>query len=629
MKSPFSYPWEILKDTEERNNYMCGIVGYTGSQPAAPILLDGLKKLEYRGYDSAGLAVLNEGTIKVDKVSGRIANLCELTEDGKNCPGTTGIGHTRWATHGAPTDTNAHPHLSNDGRFAIVHNGIIENYISLREELIEKGYHFDSETDTEVIVHLIEMYFKGDLRRAVIKTSARLSGSYALGVICTDKPDTIVVAREASPLILGVGAGENFFASDVTALVANTRNAIYLDDGEFAELTPDEVKVFDAAGQTITKKIARITWDIEAAEKGGYEHFMLKEIIEQPRAVKATVAPRIKDGKIVLDEIEWSKEYLESINKIVITACGSAYYAGCASKYTIEKLCRIPVTCELASELRYSDPLIDEHTLLIVLSQSGETADTIAAMKECKERGARTLAIVNVVGSTIAKLADDVLYTWAGPEIAVATTKGYTTQVSVLYLVAVYISKTLERIEDADYYHHLSTLLMLPKRVQEVLDMNPKIPKMAKKYHNTKSMFFIGRNTDSAIALEAALKMKEISYIHAESYAAGELKHGTIALIEEHQPVIALCCNPHIMEKTLSNIVEVKARGAEVLAVTYKGNHEILAQADDVIFIPKIDNLFSAVVEIVPLQMLAYHVAKENGCDIDKPKNLAKSVTVE
>ena len=473
------------------------------------------------------------------------------------------------------------------------------------------------------------MYFKGDLRRAVIKTSARLSGSYALGVICTDKPDTIVVAREASPLILGVGAGENFFASDVTALVANTRNAIYLDDGEFAELTPDEVKVFDAAGQTITKKIARITWDIEAAEKGGYEHFMLKEIIEQPRAVKATVAPRIKDGKIVLDEIEWSKEYLESINKIVITACGSAYYAGCASKYTIEKLCRIPVTCELASELRYSDPLIDERTLLIVLSQSGETADTIAAMKECKERGARTLAIVNVVGSTIAKLADDVLYTWAGPEIAVATTKGYTTQVSVLYLVAVYISKTLERIEDADYYHHLSTLLMLPKRVQEVLDMNPKIPKMAKKYHNTKSMFFIGRNTDSAIALEAALKMKEISYIHAESYAAGELKHGTIALIEEHQPVIALCCNPHIMEKTLSNIVEVKARGAEVLAVTYKGNHEILAQADDVIFIPKIDNLFSAVVEIVPMQMLAYHVAKENGCDIDKPKNLAKSVTVE
>lgn len=608
---------------------MCGIVGYTGTQQAAPILLDGLKKLEYRGYDSAGIAVLNDGAIKVDKVSGRIANLCELTEDGKNCPGTTGIGHTRWATHGAPTDTNAHPHLSNDGRFAIVHNGIIENYIALREELTEKGYHFESETDTEVIVHLIEMYYKGDLRRAVIKTSARLSGSYALGVICTEKPDTICVAREASPLILGVGAGENFFASDVTALVANTRNAIYLDDGEFAEITPESVTVFDPAGQTITKKISRITWDIEAAEKGGYEHFMLKEIIEQPRAVKATITPRIQDGHVVLDEIEWSKEYLESINKIVITACGSAYYAGCAAKYTIEKLCRIPVSCELASELRYSDPLIDEHTLLIVLSQSGETADTIAAMKECKSRGARTLAIVNVVGSTIAKLADDTLYTWAGPEIAVATTKGYTTQVSVLYLVALYISRTLNRVEDADYYHHLSSLLMLPKRIQESLDMNPKIPKIAKKYHAAKSMFFIGRNTDSAIALEAALKMKEISYIHAESYAAGELKHGTIALIEEHQPVIALCCNAAIMEKTLSNIVEVKARGAEVLAVAFKGNQEILSQADDVIFIPKIDTLFSAVVEIVPMQMLAYYVAKENGCDIDKPKNLAKSVTVE
>ena len=608
---------------------MCGIVGYTGTQQAAPILLDGLKKLEYRGYDSAGIAVLNDGAIKVDKVSGRIANLCELTEDGKTCPGTTGIGHTRWATHGAPTDTNAHPHLSNDGRFAIVHNGIIENYIALREELTEKGYHFESETDTEVIVHLLEMYYKGDLRRAVIKTSSRLSGSYALGVICTEKPDTIYVAREASPLILGVGAGENFFASDVTALVANTRNAIYLDDGEFAEITPDGVTVFDPAGQTITKKISRITWDIEAAEKGGYEHFMLKEIIEQPRAVKATITPRIQDGHVVLDDIEWSKEYLQSIDKILITACGSAYYTGCAAKYTLEKLCRIPVSCELASELRYSDPLIDEHTLLIVLSQSGETADTIAAMKECKSRGARTLAIVNVVGSTIAKLADDVLYTWAGPEIAVATTKGYTTQVSVLYLVALYISRTLDRVEDADYYHHLSSLLMLPKRIQESLDMNPKIPKIAKKYHATKSMFFIGRNTDSAIALEAALKMKEISYIHAESYAAGELKHGTIALIEEHQPVIALCCNQSIMEKTLSNIVEVKARGAEVLAVAYKGNQEILSQADDVIFIPKIDTLFSAVVEIVPMQMLAYYVAKENGCDIDKPKNLAKSVTVE
>ncbi len=608
---------------------MCGIVGYTGSQEAAPILLEGLKKLEYRGYDSAGIAVLNDNLIAVSKVTGRIANLCERTADGKNCPGTVGIGHTRWATHGAPTDTNAHPHMSNDGKFAVVHNGIIENYIALREELIQKGYRFESQTDTEVIVHLIEMYYTGDLKKAVIKTSARLQGSYALGVVCTDEPEKVYVAREASPLILGVGVGENYFASDVTALVSYTRNAIYLDDGEFAEITPDSITVFNPAGQPIEKKISRITWDIQSAEKGGYEHFMLKEIIEQPRAVKATIAPRIKDGDIILDETELTADYLESINKIVITACGSAYYAGCAGKYAIEKLCRIPVQVELASELRYSDPLIDEHTLLIVLSQSGETADTIAAMKECKNRGAKTLAIVNVVGSTIANTADYTLYTWAGPEIAVATTKGYTTQVSVLYLLALYAAKKMNRIDDELYNNLLASLKALPKKIQEAIDKNSSIPTLAKKYHVADSMFFIGRNTDYAVALEGALKMKEISYIHAESYAAGELKHGTIALIEEHQPVIALCCNEAIMEKTMSNIVEVKARGAEVLAVTFKDNQKIVSLADDVIFVPKIEPIFSAAVEIVPLQLLAYYVAKENGCDIDKPKNLAKSVTVE
>ena len=608
---------------------MCGIVGYTGSQEAAPILLEGLKKLEYRGYDSAGIAVLNDNLIAVSKVTGRIANLCERTADGKNCPGTVGIGHTRWATHGAPTDTNAHPHMSNDGKFAVVHNGIIENYIALREELIQKGYRFESQTDTEVIVHLIEMYYTGDLKKAVIKTSARLQGSYALGVVCTDEPEKVYVAREASPLILGVGVGENYFASDVTALVSYTRNAIYMDDGEFAEITPDSITVFNPAGQPTHKKISRITWDIQSAEKGGYEHFMLKEIIEQPRAVKATIAPRIKDGEIILDETELTADYLESINKIVITACGSAYYAGCAGKYAIEKLCRIPVQVELASELRYSDPLIDEHTLLIVLSQSGETADTIAAMKECKNRGAKTLAVVNVVGSTIANTADYTLYTWAGPEIAVATTKGYTTQVSVLYLFALYAAKKMNRIDDELYNTLLAALKTLPKKIQEALDMNSAIPTLAKKYHGAGSMFFIGRNTDYAVALEGALKMKEISYIHAESYAAGELKHGTIALIEEHQPVIALCCNEAIMEKTMSNIVEVKARGAEVLAVTFKDNQKIVSLADDVIFVPKIETIFSAVVEIVPLQLLAYYVAKENGCDIDKPKNLAKSVTVE
>ena len=608
---------------------MCGIVGYTGSQEAAPILLEGLKKLEYRGYDSAGIAVLNDNLIAVSKVTGRIANLCERTADGKNCPGTVGIGHTRWATHGAPTDTNAHPHMSNDGKFAVVHNGIIENYIALREELIQKGYRFESQTDTEVIVHLIEMYYTGDLKKSVIKTSARLQGSYALGVVCTDEPEKVYVAREASPLILGVGVGENYFASDVTALVSYTRNAIYLDDGEFAEITPDSITVFNPAGKPIEKKISRITWDIQSAEKGGYEHFMLKEIIEQPRAVKATMAPRIKDGDIILDETELTADYLESINKIVITACGSAYYAGCAGKYAIEKLCRIPVQVELASELRYSDPLIDEHTLLIVLSQSGETADTIAAMKECKNRGAKTLAVVNVVGSTIANTADYTLYTWAGPEIAVATTKGYTTQVSVLYLLALYAAKKMNRIDDELYNNLLASLKALPKKIQEAIDINSSIPTLARKYHGADSMFFIGRNTDYAVALEGALKMKEISYIHAESYAAGELKHGTIALIEEHQPVIALCCNEAIMEKAMSNIVEVKARGAEVLAVTFKENQKIVSLADDVIFVPKIETSFSAAVEIVPLQLLAYYVAKENGCDIDKPKNLAKSVTVE
>ncbi|MBQ8835521.1 MAG: glutamine--fructose-6-phosphate transaminase (isomerizing) [Oscillospiraceae bacterium] len=605
---------------------MCGIVGYTGIQNAAPVLLEGLRKLEYRGYDSAGMAVVQDGRIAVSKVTGRIAGLVEKTEDGRLLPGTTGVGHTRWATHGAPTEPNAHPHTSNDGRFAVVHNGIIENYMELREELTRKGYHFESETDTEVVVHLVEMYYKGNLKQAVMRTSARLQGSYALGIVCADEPGKIFAVREASPLILGIGIGENYFASDVTALVAYTRNAIYLEDGEFAELTPDGIQVYDCAGRPIQKKISRITWDIQAAEKGGYDHFMLKEIMEQPRAVKATMAPRIKGSDIVLDDVDID---LKQINKIVITACGSAYYAGCAAKYAIEKLCRIPVLTELASELRYSDPLIDGHTLLIVLSQSGETADTIAAMRECKSRGAKTLAVVNVVGSTIAKTADWCLYTWAGPEIAVATTKGYTTQLTVLYLFALYAARKLETIDDAAYRKLLTSLKALPKLLQQALDMNPNITQLAKKYHCAYSMFFIGRNTDYAVALEGALKMKEISYIHAESYAAGELKHGTIALIHEGQPVIALCCNDSITEKTMSNIVEVKARGAEVLAVAFKDNQKIVSLADDMIFIPKVNTLFSAAVEIVPLQILAYHVAKENGCDIDKPKNLAKSVTVE
>lgn len=605
---------------------MCGIVGYTGNQSAAPLLLEGLKKLEYRGYDSAGIAVTEDHSIHISKVTGRIANLCEKTEDGRLTPGTTGIGHTRWATHGAPTEPNAHPHASNDGRFAVVHNGIIENYVELRQELTREGYRFESETDTEVIVHLVEMYYAGDFKKAVMKASNRLRGSYAMGIVCADEPERIFVVREASPLILGVGIGENYFASDVTAMVAYTRNVIYLEDGEFAELTPDFIRIYDCSGREISKPVSRITWDIQAAEKGGYEHFMLKEIMEQPRAAKATITPRIQGGEVVLEGLELD---LTGIQKILITACGSAYYAGCAGKYTIEKLCHLPVQTELASELRYSDPLVDEHTLLIVLSQSGETADTIAAMKECRSRGAKILAIVNVVGSTIAKLADCTLYTWAGPEIAVATTKGYTTQLLVLYLFALYAAKRRNTLEPGQYRRLIGELKGLPKLMQQALDMNPRIPRLAKKYHKAQSMFFIGRNTDYAVALEGALKMKEISYIHAESYAAGELKHGTIALIQEKQPVIALCCNPSVTDKTMSNIVEVKARGAEVLAVAERGNQKIVSLADDMIYVPKVDTLLAACVEIIPLQLLAYYVARENGCDIDKPKNLAKSVTVE
>ena len=417
---------------------MCGIVGYTGADSAAPILLKGLGRLEYRGYDSAGIAVMHEGKIRVEKVSGRIAKLCEKTRDGALVPGLTGIGHTRWATHGAPTDSNAHPHLSNDGRFAIVHNGIIENYLELRQELIADGYVFRSETDTETVVHLLEHYYEGDVKAAVLKTAARLEGSYALGILCTDTPDTLYVMRESSPLILGLGVGENYFASDVTALVARTKNVIYLEDGELAELSPSAVTVYDGTGRRVQKPVSRVTWSVEAAEKGGYEHFMLKEIMEQPAAVKAALAPRLHDGRIRLDDFELSAEELKNTRKIVITACGSAYYAGCSGRYAIEKLCRIPVEVELASELRYADPMVDEHTLVLVISQSGETADTIAALKECRSRGAKILGIVNVVGSTIAKLADHTLYTWAGPEIAVATTKGFTTQLAVLYLFALY-----------------------------------------------------------------------------------------------------------------------------------------------------------------------------------------------
>ena len=608
---------------------MCGIVGFTGSQNAAPILLDGLKKLEYRGYDSARIAVLGEKGIHMVKASGMIKNLDAKIKGGAALPGHAGIGHTRWATHGEPTDVNAHPHMSNDNKFAVVHNGIIENYAQLREELKGKGFQFKSETDTEVIVHLMDMYYEGDLKKAVLKTISRLEGAYALGILCSEEGGRIVAARQSAPLIVGVGIGENYFASDVTALVAHTKNVIYMEDGEIADITPENITIYDTTGKVLEKTVTRIAWDIAAAEKGGYEHFMLKEIMEQPHAIKSTIEPRIKDGEIVLDDFSLSDEDLKQINKIMITACGSAFYAGSVGKYVIEELCRIPVEADLASELRYRNPLVDEHTLLVVVSQSGETADTIAAMKECKARGARVLAIVNVVGSTIAKLADDVVYTWAGPEIAVATTKGYTTQVAVMDMLAVYLARRLGRLDDAKNKELVDAILQFPSLIQRSIDLNPNLPALAEKYHSHNDVFFIGRNLDYAASMEGSLKLKEISYLHSEAYAAGELKHGTIALIEKGRPVVALACYETLFDKMMSNIKEVKARGAQVLAVVLEGNRQIFAEADDVIFVPRTKEIFNTLPEIVPLQLFAYYVAKANGCAIDKPKNLAKSVTVE
>lgn len=608
---------------------MCGIVGFTGSQKAAPLLLDGLKKLEYRGYDSAGIATLGEDGIHMEKAAGKIKNLDGKIQGGENLPGLSGVGHTRWATHGAPTDVNAHPHLSNDGKFALVHNGIVENYVALREELMAKGFQFKSETDTEVVVNLLELYYDGDMKDAVLKTVARLEGAYALGVLCREERGRVITARQAAPIILGVGKGENYFASDVTALVAHTKDVIYLDDGEIADLTPDGITIYDMSGKVLEKTVERVTWDVAAAEKGGYEHFMLKEIMEQPAALRSTIEPRIQNGEIVLDQFSLTDADLKKINKIMITACGSAFYAGSVGKYVIEELCRIPVEADLASELRYRNPLVDEHTLLVVVSQSGETADTIAAMKECKARGARVLAIVNVVGSTIARLADDVIYTWAGPEIAVATTKGYTTQVAVMDMLAVYMARRLGRLEDAVYHQMVEELLRLPELVQRSIEINPALQALAEKYHSHNDIFFIGRNLDYAACLEGSLKLKEISYLHSEAYAAGELKHGTIALIERDRPVIALACCEVLLDKMLSNIQEVKARGAEVLAVVLEGEEKIVHEADDVILIPKTHPLLNSVAEVVPLQLFAYYMAKSNGCDIDKPKNLAKSVTVE
>ena len=610
---------------------MCGIVGYVGAQQAAPILLEGLQKLEYRGYDSAGIAVLDGSTIELAKACGEIKNLLAKTHDGSDLHGYIGLGHTRWATHGAPTEANAHPHVSNDGKFAIVQNGIIENFMELREMLQAKGFRFHSETDTEVIVHLLDMYYTGDgnLKDTVMKTLGRLEGSYAIGILCADCPEQMFLARNGCPLIIGVGAGENFFASDVTALVSHTKNVVYLDDGELAEVRADGYTVFDCTGKPVHKAVSRVAWDIEAAEKGGYEHFMLKEIMEQPRAIKSTLDPRVKDHRVVFDELKMTDEQLMGFNKIMITACGSAFYAGQAGKYALEKLTHIPVDADLASEFRYRDPIVDEHTLMIIISQSGETADTIAAIREAQSKGAYVLSIVNVVGSTIARISDDVIYTWAGPEIAVATTKGYTTQVSVLYLLALYLGEKRGCLSREVAAKLTDDLMILPQMVQRAIDLNPQIAQLAERYKNNPSLFFIGRNVDYAVCMEGSLKLKEISYLHSEAYAAGELKHGTIALIEENRLVIAVACYEPLFDKTMSNVKEVKARGARVLGVALEGNRAIYSEADDVILVPRMDDLFVVPAEIVPLQLFAYYVAKANGCAIDKPKNLAKSVTVE
>ncbi len=605
---------------------MCGIIGFTGASEAKSILLDGLKRLEYRGYDSAGIAIQSDGKINMVKTSGKVDNLIESANKNESLKGTCGIGHTRWATHGVPSDVNAHPHMSLDGKFAVVHNGIIENHLELKKNLMNKGIKFLSETDTEVIVQLIDYHYKGDIKQALMKTVSMLEGSYAIGLLSSDNPGVIYAAKVASPLIIGIGVNENYFASDITAFINHTKNVIDLDDGEFAEIHPDKVVIYDHSGKEIKKDERRVTWDVAAAEKSGYEHFMLKEIMEQPAALKATIEPRIKDDVINFEELSID---MKKYDRVLITACGSAYYAGCVGRDVIEKLCRLHVHTEVASELRYRDPIIDEKTLVIVISQSGETADTIAGLKEAKNKGATVLAIVNVVGSAIAKLADYTIYTWAGPEIAVATTKGYTTQVVVLSMFAVWAAYKLGKISEKEFKEYTSEIKRIPERAQRTLDLNARIKTLADKYHKEKSMFFIGRYLDYAVCLEGSLKLKEISYIHSEAYAAGELKHGTIALIEQGRLVVAICCYEPLLDKIISNIQQVKARGAEVMALATEDNKKIFAEADDVILVPKLNELFMPIIEVIPLQLFAYYVAKNNKCDIDKPKNLAKSVTVE
>ena len=614
---------------------MCGIVGFIGQEQAAPILLDGLAHLEYRGYDSAGVAVISaQGKLQVEKAVGRLKVLSEQIHGGADLEGCIGLGHTRWATHGAPNIINSHPHVSENGKFAVIHNGIIENYVEIKEFLIGQGIRFKSETDTEVVAQLLEFYYNEchDFLEAVGRVLRRIEGAYALGMLCADCPDRIIAARKDAPLLLGYGKGCNFLASDVTAIIKHTRDVAYMEDGEVAVLTREGIEVYDALEQKVEKKHFTIDWEVSAAEKGGYQHFMLKEIMEQPEALRRAISPRIKDGRVIFDDLKLPVEKMREFTRIFIVACGSSYHVGMIGKYNLEHLLRRNVEVVLASEFRYSDPIVDDKSLVIVISQSGETLDTMAALREAKKRGGYILSIVNVVGSSIARESDDVLYTWAGPEIAVATTKAYSTQLAVLDMIGLAFGEALGTVKKEEYNEAVAELQKLPEKMEQFLasESCEAIPKYASQYFNHNSVFFIGRNLDYALGLEGSLKLKEISYIHSEAYASGELKHGTISLIEPGTLVVALGTYAPLFDKAMSNVVEVKARGAEVLAITGEDFRERMEKtADAVITVPETHPVLQPSLGIVPMQLFAYYVALQRGCDIDKPRNLAKSVTVE
>ena len=614
---------------------MCGIVGFIGQEQAAPILLDGLAHLEYRGYDSAGVAVISaQGKLQVKKAVGRLKVLSEQIHGGADLEGCIGLGHTRWATHGAPNIINSHPHVSENGKFAVIHNGIIENYVEIKEFLIGQGIRFKSETDTEVVAQLLEFYYNEchDFLEAVGRVLRRIEGAYALGMLCADCPDRIIAARKDAPLLLGYGKGCNFLASDVTAIIKHTRDVAYMEDGEVAVLTREGIEVYDALEQKVEKKHFTIDWEVSAAEKGGYQHFMLKEIMEQPEALRRAISPRIKDGRVIFDDLKLPVEKMREFTRIFIVACGSSYHVGMIGKYNLEHLLRRNVEVVLASEFRYSDPIVDDKSLVIVISQSGETLDTMAALREAKKRGGYILSIVNVVGSSIARESDDVLYTWAGPEIAVATTKAYSTQLAVLDMIGLAFGEVLGTVKKEEYNEAVAELQKLPEKMEQFLasESCEAIPKYASQYFNHNSVFFIGRNLDYALGLEGSLKLKEISYIHSEAYASGELKHGTISLIEPGTLVVALGSYTPLFDKAMSNVIEVKARGASVLALATESHRaEMESRVDGILTIPDTELMFLPLLGVVPLQLFAYYVALQRGCDIDKPRNLAKSVTVE